>query len=59
MEFGASPFAETRREIVNRACVLDTPTYRWLPAGSDLKADYWIRLQITNSIPEKVTARSL
>jgi hypothetical protein len=56
MEFGAAPFAETRRETVDRSRVLGIPTYRWLPALGTLEATYWIRTQIAEQIPETVSA---
>jgi hypothetical protein len=40
MEFGASPFPESRRESVDRGRLFDTPTYRWLPARTKLVVEY-------------------
>jgi hypothetical protein len=54
MEFGTSPFPETRTEMVERGRLLDTPTYKWLPALGTLEATYWIRTAVTESIPEMV-----
>ena len=54
MEFGASPFPEARRAMVDRGRLFDTPTYRWLPARDALEADYWIVLQRTDTIPESL-----
>lgn len=42
LEFGVSPFPETRRAMVDRGRLFETPTYRWLPANGALEADYWI-----------------
>jgi len=58
MEFGAQPFAETRRETVERNRVLGTPTYRWLPALGELRAKYWIRTQLADRIPETIDTPS-
>jgi len=54
MEFGVSPFPETRRAMVERGRLFDTPTYRWLPASASLEAAYWIVLQRANQIPESL-----
>ena len=39
MEFGVSPFPETRRQMVDRGSLFDVPTYRWLPAKGRVKAN--------------------
>ena len=39
-EFGVSPFPETRRQMVDRVPLFDTPVYRWLPAMSSAKVTY-------------------
>jgi hypothetical protein len=54
MEFGVSPFPETRRAMVDRGRLFDTPTCRWLPANGYLEASYWIVLQSAASIPESI-----
>jgi hypothetical protein len=59
MEFGTSPFAESRRQMVERGRLLDTSTFRWLPALGQLHAEYWIRTAITESIPETLAMPSL
>jgi hypothetical protein len=40
MEFGASPFPESRRESVDRGRLFGIPTYRWLPAKAKLEVEY-------------------
>jgi hypothetical protein len=55
MEFGVSPFPETRREMVDRNRLLDTPTYKWIPCRGRLEAEYWIATQIADVIPESLT----
>lgn len=55
MEFGVSPFPESRRAMIERSHLLDTPTYQWLPALGRLEAEYWITSEIAKSIPEKLT----
>jgi hypothetical protein len=55
MEFGVSPFPETRREMIDRNRLLDTPTYKWIPARGQREAEYWITSQIANAIPESLS----
>jgi hypothetical protein len=55
MEFGVSPFPETRREMVDRNRLLDTPTYKWIPCRGRLEAEYWIISQIADVIPESLS----
>jgi hypothetical protein len=55
MEFGVSPFPESRREMVERNRLLDAPTYKWLPAHGHLEAEYWITSQIEDALPESLS----
>jgi hypothetical protein len=55
MEFGTSPFPETRTEMVSRGRLLDTPTYKWLPAMAAQEVKYWIRTAVADRIPETVS----
>ena len=55
MEFGVSPFPETRREMIDRNRLLDTPTYKWLSARGRLEAEYWIISQVADAIPESLS----
>jgi len=52
MEFGVSPFTETRRAMVDRARLFDTPTYRWIPAGSEVIVEYWCVAAAAEAVPE-------
>jgi len=52
MEFGASPFAESRREMVERARMFDTPGFRWIPAASRVSVEYWCVSRAAEAIPE-------
>jgi hypothetical protein len=52
MEFGVSPFPETRRAMVERARLFDTPSFGWIPAGSALSVEYWCVAQDAERIPE-------
>jgi len=55
MEFGVSPFPESKRAMIERNRLLDTPTYKWLPARGRLDAEYWIVSQIADAIPEQLS----
>ena len=52
MEFGVSPFAESRRETIDRGKMFGVPTYRWLPAKGKISVEYWAFTQEADSIPE-------
>lgn len=55
MEFGVSPFPETRREMVDRGKLFGAPTYRWLPAMATLEAEYWATVRSGETVPETLT----
>lgn len=55
MEFGVSPFPESRRRMVDRNRLLDTPTYKWITSRGRLEAEYWITSQIADVTPEPLT----
>jgi hypothetical protein len=55
MEFGVSPFPETRRAMVERGRLLGTPTYKWLPSLGRLDVEYWISSQIADAVPEALS----
>ncbi len=55
MEFGVSPFVESRREMVTRSRLFGTPTFRWAPARSRLEVNYCAFIATAKSIPESVT----
>jgi hypothetical protein len=38
--------------MVERNRLLDTPTYKWIPARGRLEAEYWIVSQVADVIPE-------
>jgi hypothetical protein len=52
MEFGVSPFPETRRQMVERGALFGTPTFRWIPGGGRVSVEYWAILRSASSIPE-------
>lgn len=52
MEFGVSPFPESRRQMVDRGRLFGTPTYRWIPAASRVSVEYWCVSEAAAAIPE-------
>jgi hypothetical protein len=40
LEFGVSPFPETRRASTDRGALFGVPTYRWLPAHARIDVSY-------------------
>jgi hypothetical protein len=40
MEFGVSPFPETRRAMIDRGTLFGTPCYRWIGGRQTLTAEY-------------------
>jgi hypothetical protein len=52
MEFGVSPFPESRRAMVERSTLLDTPAFKWLPARGRIEVEYWITSQVADAVPE-------
>jgi hypothetical protein len=51
MEFGASPFPECRRAMIERGRLFDTPGFRWLPAREQAVAEYRVFLLPANAAP--------
>jgi len=54
MEFGVSPFPESRRAMTERGRLFGVPSYRWLPARSRLEVEYWAVLQEAEEVPESL-----
>ena len=52
VEFGVSPFPESRREMIERGRLFDTPCFRWLPAGRTTEVEYRAFLAPAAAIPE-------
>ena len=40
MEFGVSPYPETRRQMIERGSLFGVPGYKWLPAQGTASASY-------------------
>jgi hypothetical protein len=51
LEFGVSPFPESRREMIERGPLMDTPTVRWIPARTRLQTAFTAVLQSADGIP--------
>jgi hypothetical protein len=56
MEFGMSPFAETRRQMIERRDLFGVPSYGWLPAGSRLNTRFFALIDRADRIPEMIGA---
>ena len=54
MEFGVSPMPETRRSMIDRGRLFGVPTYRWIPARSQVVVEYWIVTARAQAIPESL-----
>ena len=54
MEFGVSPFPESRRAMIERNQLMGAPTYKWIPARGRLEAEYWIASQIADAVPDSL-----
>ena len=54
MEFGVSPFVESRRQMVERGSLFGVPAYRWVPALSKVNAQYCAFVTTAEKIPESV-----
>ena len=52
MEFGVSPFPESRREMIERGRLFGTPTFRWIPAATRVTVEYWATLRPVDAVPE-------
>jgi hypothetical protein len=51
MEFGTSPFPESRRKMIERNAMFGAPCYRWVPAKTPLHVDYYAFITTAKSIP--------
>ena len=54
MEFGASPFPETRRAMIERRELFGMPGYRWLPAMKQATVEYCAFAVTRAAIPDDV-----
>jgi hypothetical protein len=58
MEFGVSPFPETRRQMIDRGSLFGVPTFRWIPARRRVEVEYWIIVQHVECVPEHLARLS-
>jgi hypothetical protein len=54
LEFGVSPFPETRRQMIGRGPLFDTPTYCWIPARQTVEVEYWFVLRPASEPPDQL-----
>lgn len=58
MEFGVSPFPESRRAMIERGRLFDVPAFRWIPARTRVTVEYWILCRSADRIPERLNRPS-
>jgi hypothetical protein len=56
MEFGVSPFPESRRAMIDRGNLFGVPSFRWVPARQSVSATYRVFLIPSDSVPESLPA---
>ena len=54
LEFGVSPFPETRRQMIQRGPLFDTPTVLWIPARQTVEVEYWMLLVPADAPPDEL-----
>ena len=54
MEFGVSPFPETRQAMIDRGALFGTPCFRSLAAGDSFAVEYCAIVQHADRIPESL-----
>ena len=52
MEFGVSPFPETRRAMIDRGRTFDTPGFRWIPGRTRIDVEYRAVVLHARAIPD-------
>lgn len=55
MEFGVSPFPETRRKMIERGSLFGVPSFRWIPARGQVTVEYRAALMPSASAPGELT----
>lgn len=56
MEFGVSPFPESRREMIERSKLFGVPCYRWIPAKSEVSIEYHCAVGQASAVPDSMEA---
>lgn len=51
MEFGVSPFPESRRHMIERGSFQGHPAYKWIPAHTAVTAEYYAEVIKAESMP--------
>jgi hypothetical protein len=54
MEFGVSPFPESRVQMIERGRLFGVPGYRWIPAKTRVEVEYWIVSRQAERIPDRL-----
>jgi hypothetical protein len=54
MEFGVSPIPESRRKMIDRSRLFGVPCFRWLPAKTTVKVEYFAFAKPVGSIAENL-----
>jgi hypothetical protein len=54
LEFGVAPMPETRRKMIERGRLFDTPGFRWIGARRRIEVEYRAVLQRAERIPESL-----
>ena len=55
MEFGVSPFPESRRAMIERGRLFDVPAFRWIPARTRIGVEYWIVCRAAERVPDRLS----
>jgi hypothetical protein len=58
LEFGASPMPESRRQMIERGKLFDTPAFRWIPARRRVEVEYCAVLRSAERIPDVLAVMS-
>ena len=59
LEFGVSPMPETRRQMIERGRLFDTPAFRWIPARQRVEVDYCAVLRPAERIPDVLSVTNV
>jgi hypothetical protein len=51
MEFGVSPYPETRKQMIQRGNLFGVPGYKWLPALGKISASYSAFVRAADEMP--------
>lgn len=54
VEFGVSPIPESRREMIERGRLFETPTFRWIPARTTVEVEYRATLRPAAALPDRL-----